>query len=145
MKTEKKIKIAELKVIYRPGETNIVTSIHKGKCIYSGKTLQHYLDQGCILCTWDEALESIRPLEESKYVTKFIEITEEAYWYALEVLPPERWSRCYNAEFFRMSEYLTSNITQHFVHYKKRYFSAHKRTVATERQNLDEILKLFFE
>ncbi|MDE3744001.1 DUF1419 domain-containing protein [Maribacter polysaccharolyticus] len=142
--TQKKIKISELDVIYKPGETNVTTFIKDGKSIYTGKTVDEYLKEGCILCSMDEACELIRPIEDRKYTGPFKEITEEQYNRSLEVLPPERWIKSHNAQFFRMSEYYTSNITSHFIQYKNRYFSANKRTSTTELQNLEEVQKLFF-
>lgn len=67
-----------------------------------------------------------------KYLPAWEEITPERYDEMLNVLPPEKWKQGLgkdkNISIFRMCEYYTGNITEHFIclktqNDKYRYFS----------------------
>lgn len=123
-------------VIYKKGANSIQTSVTNGRCDYTTYTVEQYLEKkgpeySCI--SFDDALELIKAIDDKNLIGKWLEITEEHFMEMLEVLPPEKWQRTGHFEIFRMSEYYTSNITNHFVHVnmigeKDRYFEANRRT-----------------
>lgn len=51
------------------------------------------------------------------------EITQEQYWYALEVLPPENWKQIPNGDYFQMSEYWSGDITTYYAQLNGRYYT----------------------
>jgi hypothetical protein len=80
------------------------------------------------LMTWDKAMPLIHAAQEAAYVTGWKEISKQAWWDALEVLPPEKHGTVAGVELFRMCEYLTGNITAHFARLEDRYFVRNCRT-----------------
>ena len=65
-------------------------------------------------------------------------IDEETWNDALEVLPPEKWKSVAGAEIFRMCEYYTSNITNHYIRIGKDYcMVAHRTTKPYEEIALE--------
>ena len=71
----------------------------------------------------DQASEQIGAINHAKYCGPWQEITEEKWWDALEVLPPEKWQTVAGVEIFRMMEYTTGDITSHYARIGDRYFS----------------------
>lgn len=71
------------------------------------------------------------PIEEAArrhddaYRTEPVEITEEAWHYALNVLPPVSWWTTSNGESFKMVERLTGCITAIYVRINERHFTFH--------------------
>lgn len=61
-----------------------------------------------------------------KLVGQRVEISEEEYWYFLEVLPPVG----FTGSSFYMSEFLTENITSYFSKVGDRYFHEYRRAPA---------------
>jgi len=59
---------------------------------------------------------------EAQFETDPIQITENQWWYALEVLPPEDWHRTTAGESFKMSERLAGSITGIYVALDEGYF-----------------------
>jgi len=53
----------------------------------------------------------------------FQEITEKQYWEALECLPPVRWTRFTNSEFFFISEPDYMSIHAFYVKKKDKYYT----------------------
>ena len=82
----------------------------KYRGLYGGKTAEELQDEypGARL----EDLETFAARADDSYRTKPARCTQEAFWYALEVLPPEDWTRAGNAESFKMSERTSGSITR---------------------------------
>jgi len=144
MNKKKTIKLSEFPVMYKSGDLNFQTSIYDNKCVYSGKSVAYFEKLGYKLFTLEKALELLNKELDSSCVKPFKEVSKDYYWEHYECLPPEAWVNINGINFFRMSEYQTSNITEHFICYKNRYFSALKRTTTTPKENLDEIIEQYF-
>jgi hypothetical protein len=71
------------------------------------------------------------------------EIDKERYWEMLELLPPEKWETTGSCEAFRMCEYWTSNITNHFFKINNRYFEGNRRTSQSYQDMATEIRAQF--
>ena len=133
------------RVVYEPGSLHIHTeiSIKDGVdiCSYSGVKISRILAENVKrqIMLLDDAIVAICTIEDSLYLKPWKEITEERYNEMLGVLPPEKWKTVSGVSIFRMSEYITSNITAHFVARKAsptcgygcsdmEYFTAYRRT-----------------
>jgi hypothetical protein len=120
-------------VIYKLGETHLQTTITNGYADYTNsKRPETYLDElgpGYACLPYDQALELIGQAERKKYLdAPWEEITEEAWFEWLEVLPPEAWQNNDGVDIFRLCEYQTSNITRHCARYAGRFFTSFRRT-----------------
>lgn len=112
-------------VIYKPGETNLRTSVHGGLCDYTENpdtnkpyTIVEYLEHlgdGYVCIEFKDALKMITEAETTKYVKPWIEIDEDRWDEMLNVLPPMRWRTVRGIEFFQMSEMLTGDLTGTFA------------------------------
>ena len=107
--------------------------------MYSGKSLSE-LEKEHPGITMDTA-ENIFPQIEATAKTEPVEITEEAFWKALECMPPEDRVTKRDAESFKMMEYFIYSVTYIYAALQygdcKRYFEF--RDVATMTH--DEIIK----
>ena len=65
----------------------------------------------------------------------FIECTEDEYYNALECLPPKRWTRLKNGEFFFMGECYTANLYSCYVSKGGKYYTA-LRSINTDSEDL---------
>jgi len=65
----------------------------------------------------------------------FEEITKEAWWDALECLPPARWTRTGGGEFFFISECFTADLYSCYVRRGDKYYSA-LRPIGTKDADL---------
>lgn len=92
--------------------------------------------------TWEEM--------EVKYLTPylqslqgpFIECTKEAYWDALECLPPIRWTRSAgNPEFFFLGECFTYNLYSCFISWKGKYYSALRNINTPAKMIISDFIK----
>lgn len=144
--SDRKIMLNTLPVIYKEGETSIKTFIHKKKCIYSQTPVEELLkEEGFELYDNVSKIEHMLiNAENKKYTLLFKEITEDKYFSALGSVPPENRKSIFKGEIFRSSEYLTSNITSHYVAYKNRYFFANRRTTVLYSDIVQEIENNFF-
>lgn len=52
-----------------------------------------------------------------------VEITKDAWWYALEVLPPCKWKTVRGVELFHVSERLTSNLVSWYGRIGENYYT----------------------
>lgn len=130
----------DIQVIYRRGQTNIVTVIKVddpsetadlvigGKTIY-GTPVAEYLEkyEDAEIMSLKEADELISQQLEKQY-SKIVEVDEAKYTRMLEVLPPEVWmtneifnhkgdngTECdYVVSGFRMTEYMEYDYTDHY-------------------------------
>lgn len=132
-------------VLYRKGETHIRATVVDGKtCAYSGDPIQPFLDDGYELMPMGEAWPLVEAAQVAKYVGEWIETTREDYWEHLECLPPEAWYRGEHFESFRMCEYMTGNITAHYVQIGDRYFTANRQTTLKPAE-LEEQVRAFIK
>lgn len=125
-------------VICIPGSTNaedeavLINGEYVGK--YSNKTLAQFQEQNpeYIVKDWVEFCSE----RDEKMKTEPVEITEEKFWDALEVLPPEDWARFGRTESFKMCEYFCGMITAVYARIGDKYYTFHD--VATIQH--DEII-----
>ena len=109
---------------------------------YSGHTLEEYNalnGGGFVVMTLDEACDKIGALEDEKYIKQFVEISEDEYMEMLECLPPQKWQTVEGVNIFRMMEYMTGNITAHYVKYNGKFFCANRRTSTAYSEIVREI------
>lgn len=114
-----------------PGDSVIKDCAIKGADgIYRSWVYQRTLEEmreeypGVELVNLEEFVEKA----EQAAITDPVEITKEQFDYALEVLPPYGWE-CGETESFYMSEFVTGNITTHYVRLYKRFFSFNDRPI----------------
>lgn len=111
---------------YVPGETHIVDLIHPD----DGLTLHFSDDETAIRgrhvtarrMTCDEAGQQIDDAALALYRKDVVEITEERFMDALNVLPPVGWVTRAGVESFRISERIWGNITDIYARLGSRYF-----------------------
>ena len=91
---------------------NVIDIIHPltGLTLYSKETFAQVQARhpDAELTTLDDA--STR--QEREFLTDPAPITEEQYWYWLEVLPPINWHRTGDGEVFQVSEITCGRVTQ---------------------------------
>lgn len=66
---------------------------------------------------------------------EFKESTEEAFWYALECLPPKRWTSENGNEFFFLGECYTADLYNCHVRIGDKYYSA-LRPINTPKEDI---------
>ncbi len=158
------------KVIYKPGELNIRTSISEvngveyadysfqfiydkaGKNIgyTENKTVAEYLvelnkdntGEKFITTTWEEAYKLINEAQNKTLIGEWEEITEEVWDEALNCLLPEKWKTVNGVNIFRMCEYYTDNITMHYAKVNGKYFKANRRATDDYEELARQVLKL---
>lgn len=125
------------RVIYKPGDRNIQSTTYvcadtgmERVQFTGGKTLEEYMTakagQGFEVMPYEIAAPMIESAQIAEYCKPWREITEEQWWDALEVLPPEKWKTANGVEIFRMSEYTSGTVTEHYARLGDRYFSANR-------------------
>lgn len=114
---------------------NIESTMYDGKVHYSSSlyndnkgdlTLEEYnkrTGQDCIALTWGELYPLIQEYEKTLQ-KPFIEIPEEDFFEMFECLPPMRFTHHNYGFLFFMSEMTTGNLTQCYVKFKDKYFTA---------------------
>jgi len=123
--------------IYQPGKIHIETACfaEEGETLkspYTGELFENMLRElnerrevgspEFQIMPLDDALPIMEEAKKSKYCGDWREITEEKWWDALEVLPPEKWQTVRGVEIFRMCEYLSGNITAHYARLRGKFF-----------------------
>lgn len=113
---------------YVPGAHNIIDSAFKNEAgeyvsHVHRKNLMQMRDEhpDVVLGVLDEWIAE----EEKRLIGTPEEITEERWWEALEVLPPESWQNSGGGESFVMMEYYSGRITSIYVRIGKRYCTWH--------------------
>lgn len=81
------------------------------------ETRKEYPD--AVYMLFDDAIKT----KEEKHKTPVSEITEEQFWYFLEVLPPNQWKQEHGRESFKMSEHWSGSITGIYARIGERYFT----------------------
>lgn len=59
---------------------------------------------------------------EAYYTSDVVEIDEDRWWEALEVLPPGDWVRTGESESFYCIEFLSGRVTAHYVRIGEKYY-----------------------
>ena len=104
------------KCFYVKGSHTIIdTATDDGLSTCYGETLEQVQARypGAELRDFNDALMAeITEAERSAFCHPPQEITEERFWYFLEVLPPVAWVRAGETESFKVSEFTCGQITQ---------------------------------
>jgi hypothetical protein len=113
-------------VFYVPGSRSVVDVAHQvegegWRGLYSGKhqdalTVDY---PGLQVVSVEESVKQI----EAACRTAPEQITQDAYEFALEALPPEAWVRKVEAESFHFAEHYSGAITTIYARVGKKYFS----------------------
>lgn len=139
-------------MIYKPGDRNIQSTTYvcadtgMERVQYTGgKTIDEYMadmaGQGFEVMPYEIAAPMMEAAQIAEYCKPWQEITKEQWWDALEVLPPEKWKTANGVEIFRMCEYTSGTVTEHYARLGDRYFSAN-RDIRTEYADIaGEILQ----
>ena len=127
-------------VFHVPGQRSIIDSVRPdGRGLYSGETLEEIRKRypDAVVAEWQTVY---RDIEESARSAP-IEITEHRWMYALEVLPPCRWTQGNGCSSFHVSELVVGNIGNIYVRLGKRYFEFADRVTLTHDQRVEAVLK----
>ena len=112
-------------VFYVPGTTTIIdNAIDRAGVLvghYSGKTLEQIRlrHPDAALGEWDDVYAET----EASCKTEPVEITEDEFLKALNVLPPVRWTHRSDSESFKISERLYGSITAIYARIGDRYYT----------------------
>jgi hypothetical protein len=112
-------------VFYVPGTTTIIDNAvdRAGVLVahYSGETLEQIRlrHPGAALGEWDDIYAEI----EASCKTEPLEINEDEFLKALNVLPPVRWTQRSDSESFKISERLYGSITAIYARLGDRYYT----------------------
>ena len=112
-------------VFYVPGTTTIIdNAVDRGGVLvghYSGETLEQIRLRypGAALGEWDDVYAET----EASRKTEPIEIKEDEFLKALNVLPPVKWTRRSDSESFKISERLYGSITAIYARIGDRYYT----------------------
>jgi hypothetical protein len=129
-------------VFFSPKTNTIIDEVAYGFGVYSGRTLEQTREDyggDVIITNVDRAVDIIR--EANK--TTPSEITEDDFYYFLEVLPPCRWKNRGDSESFFMSEFETYDITTHLVRIAHRYFKFDDSCNVTHEEAVSKCMPLF--
>ena len=145
--------------IYQTGKTNIETACLTGdgetlKSPYTGELFSDLLTElngkreagspEFQIMPLDSAVPLMEEAQKAKYCGDWQEITEEDWYEALEVLPPEKWETVRGVNFFRMCEYLTGNITAHYAKLRGKYFTRNCSTSETYEELAEQVAAKWF-
>ena len=113
------------KVLYVPGQMNLITFLVDGHCHISGATIEEVQARypEAIEMDYDAASDLIDQAIAAKYLTGPEEITEAKFIEMLGVLPPEKWFNDGSSESFMLAELLVGNIGTFYARIGKRYYS----------------------
>jgi hypothetical protein len=77
--------------------------------------------------TWNELEPMIRTWQDKNILKDWKEVSKETFYEMFEVLPPIKYAALEKGFAFAMSEYLTDNITAHYVTDGEKYYMANRR------------------
>jgi hypothetical protein len=118
---------------YLPGETHIHAFItRKGTLTDTQHSVRQYKNRhpkyaNASVVPFSLALQEIKKAEETRYCTPTTEITEDQFYEALNILPPEDFRTTGNQTAFRMSEYFMSDINSHYLAMDGKYYTSRRR------------------
>ena len=132
-------------VVAVPGAPNVIDCIDPttGRTIYTKETPEQVALRrpGAVLMP----VEAFRAALHAAYQTEPEEITEEQWWYLLEVLPPVAWTNRSGAESFKVCERTVDDITACCVRIGGRYFSMQRPITSTHDELAELVLAKFPE
>ena len=138
----------DMLAVYKPGERWLKTVIEGDKVYYSKMTVEEYkatLDPDVVIIPYDEAIQLIRK-ENDKMCGPWEPTSKRDYDEAFCCMPPENYQNLYGVEIFRCCEYMTDNITRHYVCVEKsrrgKYYSAYRRTSTSYLEIVKEVKAL---
>jgi len=130
-------------VAYKPGELHIQTVFDEnGRSIYGGKGADTYRALGYEIMSLDRASDLITEEQHKTYCKGWTRISEEAWYEALEVLPPEKWQTIGGVEMFRLMEYTTGAITAHYARIGEYYYCCNE-SIFTDYEKLVAQVKAY--
>lgn len=88
--------------------------------------------------TWDELYSQYYEPYYKSLQGEFLETTEEMFWDGLECLPPKRWTRFTDGEFFFVGECFTDDLYSCYVRKGEKYYNA-LRSIKTKPEDLIEL------
>lgn len=94
------------------------TVLENNKNIYGNETLSYYIENGYKVVTREE-MNTLLDNYLKSLCDHWKEITEEKYFYALEVLPPKKY---FNGGFF-VGECYTYNLYNFYQKYNNKYYT----------------------
>lgn len=94
---------------------------------YSNEPVKQYLEKNSQnesdILTWQQLEKLMDKHEALLKIKSFTEINENDFYNALECLPPKKWNKFKNGQFFFLGECSYSNIYAFFVQYKDKFYS----------------------
>lgn len=75
-----------------------------------------------VILTWDEACTATDRAARAHYCRGPSPSTEKDFWYALEQLPPAKWTRGDYSESFHVSERITGDLVDWWLRVGERYY-----------------------
>jgi hypothetical protein len=126
---------------YEPKTHTVIDCLIDGRGMYSGETLEQVrlrYGPGVVVMNTDEAWTD----HENAFRSAPVEITEEQFWDALEVLPPCRWRRSPGAESFHMSEHTTGCISSIYVRIGDYYYTFADDVALTHEERVAKCMPL---
>jgi hypothetical protein len=132
------------KCFYVPGEMSICdTATPDGRSFCYGHTLEEMQSRypGAQLVPWDEASKAIRAAMDDHYKVGIPELsTAEQFDYALNVLPPCRWTRNSVGQAFFVSELVCGDIADWYLNVGDRFWHMYNTTRANVADMLSACL-----
>ncbi len=112
-------------VFYVPGTTTVIDNAVDHAGVLVGQQSRETLEQirlrhpEAALAEWDDVYAET----EASCKTEPVEITEDEFLKALNVLPPVRWTQSSDSESFKISERLYGSITTIYARIGDRYYT----------------------
>lgn len=119
--------------------TTIKAILVDGISVYSKKTKDEFIQEGCLVFNKNEAFDLIYTNENTQYIKEWEEITESKWWEALEMLPPLRHLSLEGHTFFFCCEAYTGNIHSCYCSTRGKYFKAMRRLTTSYEEMIKEI------
>lgn len=126
-------------IFFSKSKNNVIDECVNNFGRYSKQTLEQLQAEypDIELMSIDEAVQ----IMDDANRTPATKTTNEQYWYALEVLPPQNWKHFPNGEgdYFQMSEYWSGDITTYYANYKGEYYTFMDNAWMTPDEVLEKI------
>lgn len=119
-----------------------IDAVLRNGVTFNGETEKKFREEGCLIMLYPDAMALIDANETKKYRTDWEEITEDSYDYSFEALPPARYSKYGEAEYFMLGECYSGNIYYHYIAYKGKFFRAKRRTSDSVTDMVEEVMGL---
>lgn len=127
--------------IWVEGDSSLYSFVAgNGRSAYGRETItevrRKYPGRNVRVLPWSEVSPLLDKAQRERYCKPVEEITEERFLEMLNVLPPENWVQHGDWEGFRISEYMTGNLTYHYVRRGERFFTACRACSKTAYEQL---------